>query len=174
VEWARSRRNASTWRSHLIKTIDTDVHFRLAQGLPRRTPTARLRHREWETCRQIAAERCSQPAGLNVSGESQAEQMSPVAPKHPCRYPGCAALINAGDSRCARHQVKVQRELDQLRGSSASRGYGSKWRTVSKEFLRLNPLCVDCRMRGIPKVATVVDHIIPHKGDACDEDGGKT
>ena len=91
-------------------------------------------------------------------------QMS-YAPKHPCCYPGCAMLIDAGDSRCAKHRIQIQREMDQLRGSSASRGYGSKWRTARRAFLRSNPLCVDCHKRGIPKVATVVDHIIPHKGD---------
>lgn len=46
------------------------------------------------------------------------------------------------------------------RKSAAKRGYGSKWRRLSRLFLRRNPLCVVC---GGP--ATVVDHIVPHRGD---------
>ena len=93
------------------------------------------------------------------------EDDTPHAPKHPCSYPGCALLIDSGDSRCEKHRIQIQREMDQLRGSSAARGYGSKWRTARKEFLRANPLCLECHRKGIPRVATVVDHVIPHKGD---------
>lgn len=91
--------------------------------------------------------------------------MSPVAPKHPCGYPGCAALIG-GDSRCEMHRVQEQREYDQQRGSSHARGYDSKWRKARKDFLKQHSLCVECHRKGILRVATVVDHIIPHKGDA--------
>jgi 5-methylcytosine-specific restriction enzyme A len=93
------------------------------------------------------------------------QTMSPIAPTHPCSYPGCAVLIDSGDSRCNKHRIQMQREIDQLRGSAAARGYGSKWRKARQEFLRRNPLCAKCNQNGILKVATAVDHIIPHKGD---------
>ena len=32
-------------------------------------------------------------------------------------------------------------------------------------FLKRNPLCVACRAEGRLECATVVDHIVPHKGD---------
>jgi len=36
----------------------------------------------------------------------------------------------------------------------------NRWKTISRNWLRLNPLCVFC---GNP--ASVTDHKIPHKGD---------
>jgi 5-methylcytosine-specific restriction protein A len=41
------------------------------------------------------------------------------------------------------------------------------WRLRSKRFLRENPLCKDPdgKHGGFPVPATVVDHIIPHRGD---------
>lgn len=54
------------------------------------------------------------------------------------------------------------------RESSASRGYGYKWQKAREGFLRSHPLC-ECPhcMAGQLRVraATVVDHIIPHRGD---------
>lgn len=51
------------------------------------------------------------------------------------------------------------------RGTSAQRGYGSRWQKARLTYLRKHPLCVMCAKRGIVMPATVVDHIIPHKGD---------
>ena len=51
------------------------------------------------------------------------------------------------------------------RGSSTQRGYGSRWQRASKGFLRANPLCIECSREGLTVPATVVDHIVPHKGD---------
>ncbi|MBN1224156.1 MAG: HNH endonuclease [Candidatus Aminicenantes bacterium] len=92
----------------------------------------------------------------------------PHAAPHPCSYPGCKVLVETRDGRCEDHQIQVQREADERgrRGSAANRGYGSKWRVARKEYLRRNPLCVECHGERILKAATVVDHIIPHKGDS--------
>lgn len=46
------------------------------------------------------------------------------------------------------------------RPSACKRGYGRKWREVSKAFLHAHPLCLDCG-----RLAEVVDHNPPHKGD---------
>lgn len=51
------------------------------------------------------------------------------------------------------------------RQSSAKRGYGRRWRKERLDFLRDNPLCVECRKVGAYEAATVVDHIVPHRGN---------
>lgn len=51
------------------------------------------------------------------------------------------------------------------RAKTAARGYGGKWQRERLVFLREHPLCVMCQEQGRVTVATVVDHIIPHKGD---------
>ncbi len=52
-----------------------------------------------------------------------------------------------------------------MRGSAAQRGYDARWRKARLRFLRQHPLCVECEKQGRIKGATVVDHIVPHKGD---------
>lgn len=42
--------------------------------------------------------------------------------------------------------------------------YGRPWRKARKEHLAEYPLCVHCERAGKVKVATDVDHRIPHKG----------
>jgi 5-methylcytosine-specific restriction protein A len=53
------------------------------------------------------------------------------------------------------------------RPSAARRGYGRRWRKVSAAYLRAHPLCEcrECKEAGRPVPATVVDHIVPHRGD---------
>lgn len=84
----------------------------------------------------------------------------------PCAHPGCKTLVITG--RCAQHQRAPDQAFDATRGTSTQRGYNARWRTARITFLRLYPLCQcpDCQaghLRAIP--ATVVDHIIPHRGD---------
>jgi 5-methylcytosine-specific restriction enzyme A len=61
--------------------------------------------------------------------------------------------------------AEVKRELDGLRPSAAARGYGSRWRQARTGFLRRNPLCDACAKAGLLVPATVVDHVIPHRGN---------
>lgn len=49
--------------------------------------------------------------------------------------------------------------------TSTQRGYGYKWQKAREAYLRENPLCVMCTAQGVVAVATVVDHITPHRGD---------
>lgn len=51
------------------------------------------------------------------------------------------------------------------RPSAAKRGYGGKWQKARAGYLRKHPLCVMCTEAGRTTLATVVDHIVPHKGD---------
>lgn len=85
----------------------------------------------------------------------------PKAPKRPCRYPGCPNLCDKG-VYCSQH---MQFSSDRMRGGAESRGYDARWRKVRASFLQRNPLCNECLKRGIITPATVVDHIIPHRGD---------
>ena len=81
----------------------------------------------------------------------------PRKPKRPCRYPGCPNL--SGGVYCEVHRALVARE------NATSRGYGSQWRIARARFLRCHPLCAECMKQGKFTPATVVDHIIPHRGD---------
>jgi 5-methylcytosine-specific restriction protein A len=38
------------------------------------------------------------------------------------------------------------------------------WRAARKRYLTVHPLCAECERVGRFTVATVVDHVIPHKG----------
>ena len=85
----------------------------------------------------------------------------PKHPKRPCRYPGCPNLCESG-TYCPEHSAESP---DRLRGSAAERGYDAKWRRARKLFLQRHPLCANCLSQGIVTPATVVDHIVPHRGD---------
>jgi len=89
----------------------------------------------------------------------------PRKPKKPCAYPGCPELVEPGQSYCEKHRKLKQRQVDKKRGTSAERGYNARWRKARKMFLKRNPLCEECKRNGKITPATVVDHIIPHKGD---------
>ena len=78
----------------------------------------------------------------------------------PCRHGGCPALVEVGERYCPEHKP-----LHPDRPSSAQRGYNSRWRRVSKAYLRKHPLCVKCLQEGRFVQATVVDHIRPHRND---------
>lgn len=51
------------------------------------------------------------------------------------------------------------------RTSSHDRGYDHRWRAARELHLLLHPLCEYCKREGITTAGTVVDHIIPHRGD---------
>lgn len=52
------------------------------------------------------------------------------------------------------------------RQSAAARGYGHQWREARQVWLSQHPLCVFCEAVGRVTAASVVDHVIPHRGDA--------
>jgi 5-methylcytosine-specific restriction enzyme A len=65
----------------------------------------------------------------------------------------------------ARSAAAVKRELYRQRPSAARRGYGPRWRRARAAYLARHPLCVPCKAAGRLAPATVVDHIVPHRGD---------
>lgn len=77
-----------------------------------------------------------------------------------------------GRGPCEAHQrvvVEAQaarwREADVARPSSHARGYTHRWARARAGFLARHPLCVACECAGRVTAATVVDHIVPHRGD---------
>ena len=85
----------------------------------------------------------------------------PYRSRIPCRHPGCPELVPCGQRYCDRHRPLHVGEAR----SAAQRGYGSKWQKASRQYLAAHPLCVRCLMEGRTTAASVVDHIVPHRGD---------
>ncbi len=69
------------------------------------------------------------------------------------RSPGYAAAKRATDQ--ARKQRMPNRD----------RLYGRRWKKAAAAYLLEHPLCVECEREGRLTPATVVDHVIPHRGD---------
>ena len=78
-------------------------------------------------------------------------------------HPGC--YERTPDRYCSQHTQEQSRRSDEARPSAAMRLYDRWWRRESKLFLRKNPKCVDCEADGRTEAATIVDHVIPHRGD---------
>lgn len=53
----------------------------------------------------------------------------------------------------------------QSRLGARDRGYDRKWQRAADSFRWRNPWCVGCDAYGVKRQATVVDHVIPHRGD---------
>ena len=85
----------------------------------------------------------------------------PNRPKVPCRHQGCPELVSYGAKFCEKHKALHPEEVR----SAASRGYNRAWQKASKQYLAAHPLCVKCLEEGQFRKATVVDHIVPHRGD---------
>lgn len=83
----------------------------------------------------------------------------PRKPLKPCKHPGCPELT-AG-LYCMEHEKQHLSD----RATATVRGYDSRWRKARSRFLKVYPLCERCKAQGKYVKATVVDHIIPHRGD---------
>lgn len=60
-------------------------------------------------------------------------------------------------------QKRRKAENDKRRPNASQRGYDSKWQRESKAFLAL-PQNSHCAC-GCGRIANMVDHMIPHRGD---------
>ncbi len=67
--------------------------------------------------------------------------------------------------RPPRHAAHPPTPRQDARPSSAQRGYDRRWRALRLVHLTAHPFCATCWVNGVPVPATVVDHVIPHKGD---------
>jgi 5-methylcytosine-specific restriction protein A len=85
-----------------------------------------------------------------------------LRPLRPCRKPGCPELTREG--WCPKHKP-----------APAARKESEDWHwmyslPIWKDDLRpaqllREPFCQECAKRGLRVRATVVDHVIPHRGD---------
>lgn len=87
----------------------------------------------------------------------------PWQPKKPCAHPGCGALVEG--RYCPAHERERQKAVDAARPTASERGYGSRWQKARATFLQRHPLCAECERVGRVTAASVVDHVVPHKGD---------
>ena len=93
---------------------------------------------------------------MHITGE---EYVSPWKPKRVC--PRCGRAVS-GRCECT---PEPRRRADRQRGNANERGYSRQWRYARERYLAEHPLCVDCEAKGRIEAATVVDHIVPHRGN---------
>jgi 5-methylcytosine-specific restriction enzyme A len=87
----------------------------------------------------------------------------PWSAVHPCSEPGCRVLVRT--ARCPKHARQQEAERDGRRQTAPERGYDWRWRHARRLFLKEHPLCIVCLSEGKTSSATVVDHVVPHRGD---------
>ena len=85
----------------------------------------------------------------------------PNRPNTPCKHSNCARLVPYGSQYCEEHSTL---HVHDVKGTK-EKGYDSRWRKARGRFLKAHPLCVQCQKQGKLTQATVVDHIVPHRGD---------
>lgn len=91
-----------------------------------------------------------------------------------CLAPQCSNRVPSGaGAYCADHGRTQQQAR---RGSAVERGYTWRWTCEAQQFLREFPLCgmrpggqapvmSQCQIQQWVTPATLVDHVIPHRGD---------
>lgn len=87
----------------------------------------------------------------------------PKAAPRACNHQGCKEYA-VSKGYCQAHAKDTQL-YDRQRGTAHQRGYTGVWRKARITYLSSRPLCKLCDDKGIVTPATVVDHIVPHKGD---------
>jgi shikimate kinase len=70
-------------------------------------------------------------------------------------------LVRTLDTRT----VRPPRYEPPERSSASARGYGAEWRKRRAPFLKAHPWCRPCLQRNKRTPATIVDHIVPHRGN---------
>jgi 5-methylcytosine-specific restriction protein A len=85
----------------------------------------------------------------------------PMRPPRICA--GCGRIVRPSDT-CPCQKARKAR-ADARRPSARERGYSSAWDKASADYLAAHPWCVMCAEYGQRRLATVTDHVIPHRGD---------
>ena len=94
-----------------------------------------------------------------------------------CASPGCRRAVLLGEKYCEAHKERGEKQDElaakrresrrlKFKGPSTDRGYDYRWRKLRNRFIAQHPHCAECLKRGVITMATDVDHIIPHRGDA--------
>ena len=83
-------------------------------------------------------------------------------PTRPCL--DCGALVPGKHNRCGPCRGQRNRQRDRARGNANDRGYGSKWRAVSRPVWQGQP----CHYCGAP--AQGADHATPKARNGSDDE----
>ena len=86
----------------------------------------------------------------------------PTRPKKPCSYPRCPELVAKG-AYCEKHKKNRYERTSQ--GKEAQKLYNYRWKKSRANYLKSYPICRSCEEKGLSEPATLIDHIIPHKGN---------
>ncbi len=96
-------------------------------------------------------------------------------PGYGSRRGRCPGLIRGSEKACPAclsfyqaERKQAQRDYDARRDPQVVQWHNSsEYREARKAYLREHPLCVSCQSRGREAPATILDHVIPHKGAAA-------
>jgi 5-methylcytosine-specific restriction endonuclease McrA len=84
----------------------------------------------------------------------------------PPRICSCGRVVPNGERcECQRTATRERNARHDARRPSGSARYPREWRKARTEYLTMHPHCRECSKHGIARIATVVDHIIPWRGD---------
>jgi 5-methylcytosine-specific restriction protein A len=79
----------------------------------------------------------------------------------PCNNNKCMGLVRNGVcDQCGVQRRGKDRAYDRGRGTAAQRGYDTTWRKLRRMHLAQEPLCHDCKQRGVITVGVDVHHIL--------------
>ena len=85
----------------------------------------------------------------------------PYKPKRPCAFPGCGRLAER-EQFCAEHRQTTNRQYNRFeRDPVSNKRYGRAWKRIRDRYIRLHPLCEECRRENRLTAAEEVHHIFP-------------
>lgn len=86
----------------------------------------------------------------------------PYKPKRACGYPGCPKLT---DGRyCEEHKKLTDKQYNKYqRDPLTKKRYGRDWKRIRDRFIKVHPLCEECKKAGRLTPANTVHHIVPLK-----------
>ena len=101
------------------------------------------------------------PCGaLPFTQKAMVSLLMPIAPKKPCRYPGCPRLTES--TYCEEHAALARREYDRYeRAPDVHRKYGRAWKRIRDRYAREHPYCERCFKEGRMTPMEEVHHILP-------------
>ena len=86
----------------------------------------------------------------------------PTKPKHPCAWPGCPELVEAGQMYCEEHARQEARRYERYgRDPRTAKRYDYKWKKIRYKYIKAHPLCERCLSEGRTVEAREVHHIRP-------------
>ena len=87
----------------------------------------------------------------------------PWAPKKPCAYPGCGALVDRSRTYCPKHEKERNSAINAHR-QKEDRFYNTQiWKRLRAYYRKRHPLCEECMRHGRVTPSVIVDHIKPIK-----------